>query len=163
MDTDVYLEGFWTHYLAYVHYILPIFFLNLDILPYFGTAIAFIAENSSIRYELRQYVTGQEMVMTQTAFAEFTTIVKTIARLSEQTRANRLLQRVTIIPDNPSPRALNLQPTWKLGINDIIILGTGDQLNIFTTTADAKAVRAASAQGVDFHVYIHPPFPLTGN
>ncbi|WP_254434416.1 DUF1308 domain-containing protein [Dolichospermum sp. UHCC 0352] len=46
---------------------------------------------------------------------------------------------------------------------DIIILGTGDQLNIVTTTADAKAVRAASAQGVDFHVYIHPPFPLTGN
>ncbi len=45
----------------------------------------------------------------------------------------------------------------------IIILGTGDQLNIFTTTADAKAVRAASAQGVDFQVYIHPPFPLTGN
>ncbi|QEI39740.1 hypothetical protein BMF77_00293 [Dolichospermum sp. UHCC 0315A] len=33
----------------------------------------------------------------------------------------------------------------------------------FTTTADAKAVRAASAQGVDFHVYIHPPFPLIGN
>ena len=133
--------------------------INLDT----GTAIAFIAENSSIRYGLRQYVNGQEMVMTQTAFAEFTTIVKTIARLSEQTRANRLLQRVTIIPDNPSPRALNLQPTRKLGINDIIILGTGDQLNIFTTTADAKAVRAASAQGVDFHVYIHPPFPLTGN
>ncbi|WP_235082136.1 DUF1308 domain-containing protein [Anabaena sp. 90] len=24
-------------------------------------------------------------------------------------------------------------------------------------------MRVASAQGVDFHVYIHPPFPLTGN
>ncbi|AFW94372.1 hypothetical protein ANA_C11599 [Anabaena sp. 90] len=133
--------------------------LNLDT----GTAIALIAENSPHRYELRQYVNGKEMVMTQTAFTEFTNIVKTIARLSEQNRANRLLQRVTIIPDNPSPKALNLQPTRKLGINDIIILGTGDQLNIVTTTADAKAVRAASAQGVDFHVYIHPPFPLTGN
>ncbi|MFM6108038.1 MAG: DUF1308 domain-containing protein [Sphaerospermopsis kisseleviana] len=76
---------------------------------------------------------------------------------------NRFLQRVTIVPDNPSPRALNLQPTRKIGINDIIILGTGDQLGIVTTTADAKAVRAASAQGVDFLVYIHPPFPLTGN
>jgi hypothetical protein len=133
--------------------------LNLDT----GTAIALRAENSPHRYELRQYVNGKEMVMTQTAFTEFTNIVKTIARLSEQNRANRLLQRVTIIPDNPSPKALNLQPTRKLGINDIIILGTGDQLNIVTTTADAKAVRAASAQGVDFHVYIHPPFPLTGN
>jgi predicted nucleic acid-binding protein len=133
--------------------------LNLDT----GTAIALIAENSPHRYELRQYVNGKEMVMTQTAFSEFIPIVKTIARLSEQTRANRLLQRVTIIPDNPSSRALNLKPTRNLGINDIIILGTGDQLGIVTTTADAKAVRAASAQGVDFHVYIHPPFPLTGN
>jgi predicted nucleic acid-binding protein len=104
--------------------------LNLDT----GTAIALIAENSPHRYELRQYVNGKEMVMTQTAFTEFTNIVKTIARLSEQYRANRLLQRVTIIPDNPSPKALNLQPTRKLGINDIIILGTGDQLNIVTTT-----------------------------
>ncbi|WP_254433111.1 MULTISPECIES: DUF1308 domain-containing protein [unclassified Dolichospermum] len=104
--------------------------LNLDT----GTAIALIAENSPHRYELRQYVNGKEMVMTQTAFTEFTNIVKTIARLSEQNRANRLLQRVTIIPDNPSPKALNLQPTRKLGINDIIILGTGDQLNIVTTT-----------------------------
>ena len=89
--------------------------LNLDT----GTAIALIAENSPHRYELRQYVNGKEMVMTQTAFTEFTNIVKTIARLSEQNRANRLLQRVTIIPDNPSPKALNLQPTRKLGIKAI--------------------------------------------
>jgi len=47
--------------------------------------------------------------------------------------------------------------------NYIIILGTGNQLNIVTTIADAKAIRAASAQGVDFYVYIYPPFPLTGN
>ncbi|MBE9237585.1 DUF1308 domain-containing protein [Anabaena aphanizomenioides LEGE 00250] len=133
--------------------------INLDT----GTAIAFIAEKSTIRYLLRQYVNEQEMVMTQTAFSEFTTIVKTIGGLSEQNRANRFLQRVTIVSDNPSPRALNLQPTRKIGINDIIILRTGDQLGIVTTTADAKAVRAASAQGVDFLVYIHPPFPLTGN
>ncbi|GAX37491.1 DUF1308 domain-containing protein [Nodularia sp. NIES-3585] len=133
--------------------------INLDTV----TAIAFIAENYPIRSLLRQYVNGQEMVITQTAFAEFTNIVKTVGKLSEQTRANRLLQRLTIIPDNPSPRALNLRPTRKLGRNDIIILGTGDKLGIVTTTADAKAVRAASAQGVNFDVYIHQPFPLTGN
>jgi hypothetical protein len=83
--------------------------------------------------------------------------------LLEQARASRFLQRITIIYDNPSVRALKLQPTRKLGVNDIIILGTGDRLSIITTTADAKAVRAASAQGVDFNVYIHPPCPLTGN
>jgi hypothetical protein len=86
-----------------------------------------------------------------------------LASLLEQARTNRFLQRIIIIYDNPSPRALKLQPTRKLGVNDIIILGTGDRLGIVTTTADAKAVRAASAQGVDFNVYIHSPCPLTGN
>lgn len=133
--------------------------INLDTV----TAVAFIAEGSPVRYHLRQYVQEQQMVITQTAFKEFAVIVQDIAGLLEKARAGRLLQRVTIIPDNPSTRALNLQPTRRLGMNDIIILGTGDQMGIVTTTADAKAVRAASAQGVDFNVYIHLPFPLTGN
>lgn len=36
-------------------------------------------------------------------------------------------------------------------------------MGIVTMTADAKAVSAASAQGVDFCAYIHSPYPLTGN
>jgi hypothetical protein len=43
-----------------------------------------------------------------------------------------------------------------------IILGTGDRLGIVTMTADAKAVKAASHQGVNFHVYLHQPVPLQG-
>ena len=65
------------------------------------------------------------------------------------------------IPDSPSERALNLKPTRRLGEQDIIILGTGDKLGIVTLTADAKAIKAALAQGVDFKVYVHPPCPLT--
>lgn len=104
------------------------------------------------------------MVMTQTAFNEFTNIVQSIAGVLEQGRASRFLQRVAVIPDNPSKRALNLQTTRNLGANDIIILGTGDQLGITTTTADAKAVRALRiGQGVDFSLYVHPPCRLTGN
>ena len=47
--------------------------------------------------------------------------------------------------------------------NDIIILGTADRLGIVTMTADAKAIRAAAAQGVDFLVHLHVSCPLTGN
>ncbi|MDZ7961490.1 MAG: DUF1308 domain-containing protein [Aulosira sp. DedQUE10] len=43
------------------------------------------------------------------------------------------------------------------------MLGTGDQIGIVTMTADLKAVRAASAQGVNFNVYLHPPYPLTSS
>ncbi len=132
---------------------------NLDT----GTAIAFISEGSPIRFQLRAYVGNQSLLITQTAVTEFISIVSTIGGNSEQARANRFLKRVQTIPDNPSDRALKLKPTRRLGEQDIIILGTGDKLGIITLTADAKAVKAAVAQGVDFQVYIHPPCPLTGH
>ena len=43
-----------------------------------------------------------------------------------------------------------------------VIFGTGDKLNIVTMTSDAKFVRGALAQGVDFKTYIHIPVPLKG-
>ncbi len=130
--------------------------LNLDT----GTAIAFIGEGSLQRYSLRSYVDHKSMIMTATALTEFRSIVEDIAGDREKARAERFLQKVQIIADNPSDRALNLKPTRKLGENDIIILGTGDKLGIITLTADIKAVKAALAQGVDFEVHIHPPYPL---
>ena len=41
--------------------------VNLDT----DTVFAFISEGSPVRYQLREYVQGQQMVMTQTAFKEF--------------------------------------------------------------------------------------------
>ncbi|MEH2457548.1 DUF1308 domain-containing protein [Nostoc sp.] len=134
--------------------------VNLDT----GAVFAFISEGSPVRYQLRQYLQGQQMIITQTALKEVTDIIQWSGAISEQARASRLLQRLNIIiPDNPSTVALNLQPTRSLATNDLIILGTGDQLGIVTMTADAKAVRAALSQGVKFNVYIHMPCPLTGN
>lgn len=133
--------------------------INLDT----NTAIAFVAEGSTIRYQLRAFVQNQQLMMTQTAFDEFVNIIKYSAGALERERANLFCNRITILPDNPSIAAQALQPTRSLDPNDIIILGTGDQMGIVTMTADAKAVRAASAQGVDFNIYIHPPYPLTGS
>ncbi len=128
---------------------------NLDT----GTAIAFIAEDSPIRFQIRAYVGNQPLVICRTAMTEFINIAFTIGGSSEQKRANQFLQQVPTIRDQPSDRALNLKPTRRLGEQDIIILGTGDRLGIVTLTADAKA---ALAQGVNFQVYVHPPCPLTG-
>lgn len=102
------------------------------------------------------------MVMVRTALDEFLNIARGSAGEIERDRARRFLQKLIIVPDDPSPRALTLRPTRTLDINDIIILGTGDRMGIITVTADAKAVRAARAQGVDFLVYVHSPCPLTG-
>ena len=127
-----------------------------------GTANAFISQDSPIRHELKAYVQGKDMVMTETAVNEFRNIVNGAGGVLEQSRAERFLNRVTIIPDNPSVRAMELQVTRKVGANDKIIFGTGDNLNIVTMTSDAKFVRGASAQGVDFNVYVHQPMPLQG-
>jgi len=133
--------------------------INLDT----NTAVAFIAEGSPVRYELRVFVNNQQMIMTQTAFDEFINIVQYSAGSLGQIRASRFLQKVIVVPDNSSSRSQKLKPTRSLDPNDIIILGTGDQMGIVTMTADAKAVRAASAQGVNFNIYLHLPYSLTGS
>lgn len=132
--------------------------INLDT----NTAIALIAEDSTVRHQLRAFVQDQQLVMAKTAFDELVNIVKYSGGSSERARTERFLQRVTVVADNPSIAAQALQATRSLDPNDIIILGTGDHMGIITMTADAKAVRAASAQGVDFNVYLHPSYPLTG-
>lgn len=127
-----------------------------------GTANAFISEGSPIRHELKAYVNGKQMVMTDTAAGEFRNIINGVAGPLEKARAERFMNRVQVIPDNPSSRAMNLVETKKVGANDKIIFGTGDNLGITTMTGDAKFVRGASAQGVDFDAYIHSPVPLGG-
>jgi predicted nucleic acid-binding protein len=133
--------------------------INLDT----NTVIAFVAEGSPVRHQLRAFVDNQQLVMVQTAYDEFLRIIQASGGSAEQERAERFLKRVTVFPDNPSPAAQMLKPTRRIGENDIIILGTGDQMGIVTITADAKAVRAASAQGFDFNVYLHSPYSLTGS
>ncbi len=132
--------------------------INLDT----NTAIALVAEGSTVRHQLKAFVLDQQLVMAQTAFNEFINIIQCSGGLLEQERANQFLNRVIVVPDNPSVAAQTLQPTRSLDPNDIIILGTGDQMRIVTMTADAKAIRAASAQGVNFRVYLHPSYPLAG-
>ena len=67
-----------------------------------------------------------------------------------------------MMPNNPSARAMALRETRRVGAADKVIFGTGDQLGIPTMTSDAKFVRGAAAQGVDFTVILHDPVPLRG-
>jgi hypothetical protein len=108
-------------------------------------------------------VGNQQLVVVQTAYDEFLRIIQASGGSAEQKRAERFLLKVAVISDDPSPAARMLKPTRRIGSSDIIILGTGDRMGMVTMTADAKAVRAASAQGVDFGVYLHSPYSLTGS
>jgi hypothetical protein len=127
-----------------------------------GTAITFVSEGSWMRHQLKTFVHGKSLVMTQTALQEFQRATTSFAGPLEQARALRFLGRVNIIADTPSPRARALRPTNHLGPKDIVILGTGDELGIVTMTTDRQAVRSAKVQRIDFTVFLHQPIPFTG-
>jgi Protein of unknown function (DUF1308) len=131
--------------------------VNLDT----GAAHAFVSEGSPGRARLKAFVQGKAMVMCATALAQFQNAVNGSAGPLEKARAARLLARVTLVCDTPSPRAVALRTTNHLDGEDIIIFGTGDALGAVTMTNDAKGIRAAAAQKVVFSAYVHPSVPLT--
>ncbi|MGJ8677926.1 MAG: malectin domain-containing carbohydrate-binding protein [Akkermansiaceae bacterium] len=126
-----------------------------------GTASAFVSENSPVRHSLKAELGDRQMIMTETAAGEFNNMIRA-AGPQEAARAQNFLNLVQIVPDTPSLRAMNLKTTKKVGANDVFIFGTGDYFSIPTMTSDAKFLRGASAQGVDFNAILHNPVPLTG-
>ncbi|RYD67928.1 MAG: DUF1308 domain-containing protein [Verrucomicrobiaceae bacterium] len=131
--------------------------INIDA----STASTFVSEGSFMRHQLKALVSGKKMVMTETALGEVQNMMQK-AGPKEMARYQRFLERISIIPDNPSARALGLKVTKSVGANDIRIFGTADEIGATTMTGDAKFLRGSSAQGVDFDAILHPSVPLTG-
>uniref|UniRef100_A0A8C5MI20 Uncharacterized protein n=1 Tax=Leptobrachium leishanense TaxID=445787 RepID=A0A8C5MI20_9ANUR len=90
-------------------------------------------------------------------------ILDTLDRQGEQNRAASLLQRVTVVPDQPSERALKLAISSKINQRSITIFGTGDTLKAITMTANSSFVKAAGKQVVKFSVFIYQPRALRAN
>ncbi|OWF35881.1 UPF0415 protein C7orf25-like [Mizuhopecten yessoensis] len=104
---------------------------------------------------------GKELYACQTAWDDFETILKTLGGPEEKRRAQLLLHRVKVIPDQPSKRAKDLPDTGKIRQRTKVIFGTGDELGAVTTTANMGFVRAAEHQGVSFAIYSHSSRALT--
>src|SRR5438309_5760629 len=92
-----------------------------------GSAAAFVSQHSPLRHQLKAHVAGKQMVMTQTAAAEFNGLLS-VAGPAEAARAQRFMRRVEIIPDSPSVRATVLRETRRVGAADKVSFGTGHQL-----------------------------------
>jgi hypothetical protein len=118
--------------------------------------------NPLILVALNTYLATKDLVVAQTALREFLTGNIRAAGPQERVLVAALLARVTVVPDNPSPRAVALRETQKISAEDKIIFGTGDQMGIRTVTSDVKFLVGALAQGVDFSAAIHPPNPFSG-
>ncbi|XP_078373580.1 UPF0415 protein C7orf25 homolog [Oculina patagonica] len=111
--------------------------------------------------KLKTFFKGKELFACQSAVRDFNDILKTVGGEKERERARALLEKVTIVEDNPSVRSTNLKTSANIKERSKIIFGTGDSLKAITTTANVAFTRAANSQGVEFSVFIHESRALT--
>jgi len=138
--------------------------LNLDWRNSNYKLIAMQAEDQLVNDQLptlNSYLEGKILIITNTAFEEFQEIVSKVSGPQERIRAENLLKKVKIIPDQASEQSLSLPNTSKFSKRSINVFGTGDSLKIPTVTANHAFVRAAGQAGVDFCVLLHEPRVLS--
>ncbi|XP_048385207.1 UPF0415 protein C7orf25 homolog [Stegostoma tigrinum] len=115
----------------------------------------------SVLPKLQAFMKDKELFACELAVKDFQTILETLGGPGEKARAQKLLQKITVVPDQPSERASRLEASAKINSRSITIFGTGDALKAITMTANSGFVRAADNQGVKFSVFIHQPRALT--
>jgi len=91
----------------------------------------------------------------------FRAIVDVVAGPTERRRADQLLARLTVVPDQTSDRAVGLRITSSIRPRARTVFGSGDRLRAVTTTANVAFVRAAAQAGVEFVTFLHPARALT--
>ncbi|XP_072455217.1 UPF0415 protein C7orf25 homolog [Notamacropus eugenii] len=111
--------------------------------------------------QLEAFMANKELFACESAVRDFQAILDTLGGPGERERAARLIERISVVPDQPSERALRLVTSSKINSRSLTIFGTGDTLKAITMTANSGFVRAATNQGVKFSVFIHQPRALT--
>jgi len=108
-----------------------------------------------------QFIDNKQLYVCETALRDFRAIVDVVGGPTERQRATDLLGRVTVVPDQPSERSMNLPVTSSIRQRARTVFGTGDSLKAITTTANVGFVRAAAQAGVKFVAFLHPARALT--
>ena len=106
-----------------------------------GVMRNFVVEGSNMRHAQKAVVGNRRMFATQTAVDEFRAAMVRTGSIQEQLRANRLINRLTVVPDNPSASFSALTPSRRMGANDIGIFGTADRLGMEILTTDKTFMR----------------------
>ncbi|XP_061442890.1 UPF0415 protein C7orf25 homolog isoform X2 [Rhineura floridana] len=110
---------------------------------------------------LEEFMKGKELFACESAVKDFQVILETLGGPGEKSRATVFMERIHVVADQPSERALTLVPSSKINSRSVTIFGTGDALKAITMTANSGFVRAAANQGVRFSVFVHQPRALT--
>lgn len=102
------------------------------------------------------------IVVCETAAAEFKKIVLCSGGPLEKARYEELMSLIKITPDREDSRLKSLPRSRKISNNDITIFGTGTQCGLTTITTDKRFVSACKQKGVIVDAIILPPMSLTG-
>lgn len=114
-----------------------------------------------VLHKLEEFMEGKELFACHSAVKDFRVILDTLGGPGEKARAEELLARLKVVPDQPSERTKRLSTSSKVNHRSLMIFGTGDTLLAVTMTANSGFVRAAANQGVRYSVFIHQPRALT--
>ncbi|CAI5461222.1 unnamed protein product [Closterium sp. Yama58-4] len=112
---------------------------------------------------LQESLVNKGLIMCETAYKEFSSIVDVIAGPREKQRAAALFSsHVRVVPDQPSSRLLSLPSTARIKQRHVIIFGTADSWGCATLSASSAFVRAARHAGALVRVVEHRPCALMG-
>ncbi|XP_078396284.1 UPF0415 protein C7orf25 homolog isoform X1 [Cetorhinus maximus] len=112
----------------------------------------------SVLPKLRAFMKDKELFACESAVKDFQAILETLGGPGEKARAQKLLQEITVVPDQPSERASRLEASAKINSRSITIFGTGDALKAITMTANSGFVRAADNQDLCHKSFEVEPF-----
>ncbi|CAL4942523.1 unnamed protein product [Urochloa decumbens] len=115
-----------------------------------------------ILVELGKAIEGKQCIICETVNLEFSEIVSMCGGPEEKARARHLLKQLTIVPDSPSARMMDLPTTRKLAMKNKVVFGTGDHWRAPTLTANMGFVRAVSQSAMPLLTIEHRPRALIG-
>ncbi|KFM58501.1 hypothetical protein X975_22281, partial [Stegodyphus mimosarum] len=125
------------------------------------TDLAKMEQARPVKIILDQLFKDRKLVCCETAYRDFLEILSTVGGEAEKQRAKKMLKYITVVPDNPSPKALSLEKTSKIKERSKIVFGTGDMMKAVTVSANLGFLRAARSQGMKFVAFVHESRALT--
>lgn len=125
------------------------------------TDLADMEKINPVKPVLDRLFQNRKLICCETAQKDFLEILKTVGGDMERERSKQILENVTVVPDNPSAKALTLETTSQIKERAKIVFGTGDNLKAVTVSANLGFLRAAISQGVKFVAFVHESRALT--
>jgi len=109
---------------------------------------------------IMRHLEGRSWIICETAAQSLKNLIDILAGDREKARADELLAKAKIVPDQRSSYIDKVKCS-KLSEKNKIIFGTGHTLRIPTVTSNGKLIRSVMSQGIDLYVLTHPARPLT--